>query len=309
MDMAKLFAAQGMRSTVFTTPLNAAYFPRTVERSRFWGIEIEIQTVKFPSLELGLPEGCENFDFLTSRKTAPEEVVSNFFDALGMLRDPMSKLLEEFQPNCLVADIFFPWTVDIAPSSEFLGFYFTAPAASPCVLLNSSDLIIHTRRFLPIPRPSPFLNFLAHPANKATTANTKEKGERGKEASVTVDQWLDARRPNSIVYVCFGSVSKFSPSRHLEIAEGLEASEQQFIWVVRKADDEGVTAGVPLVTWPVSAEQFYNEKLVTQDDVEKAVRRAMVGGEAEEMRSRARELSNMARPSKKAARHLRIWMS
>ena len=27
---------------------------------------------------------------------------------------------------------------------------------------------------------------------------------------------------------------------------------------------EGVTAGVPMVTWPLSAEQFYNEKLVTR---------------------------------------------
>ncbi|GFS40044.1 UDP-glycosyltransferase 73B4 [Actinidia rufa] len=27
---------------------------------------------------------------------------------------------------------------------------------------------------------------------------------------------------------------------------------------------EGVSAGVPMVTWPVFAEQFYNEKLVTE---------------------------------------------
>ncbi|KAA0031313.1 scopoletin glucosyltransferase-like [Cucumis melo var. makuwa] len=27
---------------------------------------------------------------------------------------------------------------------------------------------------------------------------------------------------------------------------------------------EGVVAGVPMVTWPVAAEQFYNEKLVTE---------------------------------------------
>ena len=27
---------------------------------------------------------------------------------------------------------------------------------------------------------------------------------------------------------------------------------------------EEVTAGVPMVTWPLHAEQFYNEKLVTE---------------------------------------------
>ena len=81
---------------------------------------------------------------------------------------------------------------------------------------------------------------------------------------------------------------------------------------------EGVCAGKPMVTWPVGAEQFYNEKLVTQvlkigvevgakkwerlvgdfvksKAVEKAVRRVMAGEEAEEMRGRARVLTDMAR--------------
>jgi hypothetical protein len=103
----------------------------------------------------------------------------------------------------------------------------------------------------------------------------------------------------------------------MEIAMGLEASGQQFIWVVRKGKNEekkdredwgvpkgfekrmegkgviingwapqvltldheavggfvthcgwnstleGITAGVPMVTWPVFAELFYNEKLCT----------------------------------------------
>ena len=150
---------------------------------------------------------------------------------------------------------------------------------------------------------------------------------------------------------------------------GLEASEQQFIWVVKKDKNEkeeedwlpkgfekrmegkglilrgwapqvllldheavggfvthcgwnstleGVTAGVPMVTWPLSAEQFYNEKLVTQvlkvgvdvgvrrwirvvgdcikrDAIEKAVKRIMVGEETDGMRSRAKVLGEMAK--------------
>jgi UDP:flavonoid glycosyltransferase YjiC (YdhE family) len=127
-------------------------------------------------------------------------------------------------------------------------------------------------------------------------------------------KWLDSKKPNSVVYICFGTVANFSDSQLKEIAIALEASGQQFIWVVRKdkkAKDneewlpegfekrmeskgliirgwapqvvildheaiggfvthcgwnstiEGIAAGKPMVTWPVSAEQFFNEKLVT----------------------------------------------
>ncbi|KAF5444355.1 hypothetical protein F2P56_036840 [Juglans regia] len=203
---------------------------------------------------------------------------------------------------------------------------------------------------------------------------SEDKARRGKEASVHGHEclkWLDSKKPDSVVYVCFGSMANFNDSQLMEIAMGLEASQQQFIWVVKREKTqgtkdewlpeefekrvegkgliirgwapqllildheavggfvthcgwnstlEGVVAGVPMVTWPVSAEQFYNEKLVTQilkigvgvgaqqwvrflgdsigkEAIEKALIRVMVGEEAEEMRSRARELMKMAKSS------------
>ncbi|XP_059314000.1 scopoletin glucosyltransferase-like [Lycium ferocissimum] len=83
---------------------------------------------------------------------------------------------------------------------------------------------------------------------------------------------------------------------------------------------EGVTAGVPMVTWPLSAEQFFNEKLPAQilkigvpvgaqawshrtdstvpikrEQIQIAVTKMMVGQEAEEMRSRAAALGKFAK--------------
>lgn len=78
---------------------------------------------------------------------------------------------------------------------------------------------------------------------------------------------------------------------------------------------EAIIAGVPMVTWPVSAEQFYNEKLVTgtlnigvragvqkgaalvgdgvkKDAIEKVI---MEDKEAGELRSRATKLGEMAK--------------
>jgi rRNA processing protein Krr1/Pno1 len=73
-----------------------------------------------------------------------------------------------------------------------------------------------------------------------------------------------------------------------------------------------------MITWPVGAEQFYNEKLVTDvlkigvpvgvkkwvgvigdsvhwSAVEKAVKRVMEGKEAEEMRNKVKLLAQMAK--------------
>jgi UDP-glucosyl transferase 73C len=87
---------------------------------------------------------------------------------------------------------------------------------------------------------------------------------------------------------------------------------------------EGISAGLPMITWPMFAEQFYNEKLLAQvlrigvrvgvqacvkrgeeekpgvfvkrEDVKKAIEQLMdEGEEGEERRKRARDLGGMAK--------------
>ncbi|KAL8093600.1 scopoletin glucosyltransferase-like [Apium graveolens] len=203
--------------------------------------------------------------------------------------------------------------------------------------------------------------------------STEEKAQRGKKASISEAkclEWLNFRCSNSVLYVCFGSICKFPGKQLHEIAIGLEASQQQFIWVVTYANGdeeieewmpkgfeeriegkgliirgwapqvlildhkaiggfvthcgwnstlEAISAGVPMVTWPSFAEQFYNEKLITEilgigvavgakewvlgtgggnikrEAVETAVKTIMVGEEAKERRNRAKVLKEMAR--------------
>lgn len=155
---------------------------------------------------------------------------------------------------------------------------------------------------------------------------TEDKVDRGDKSSVAKHHclsWLDSKKPNSVLYICFGSLTRFSKAQVTEIACALEESGHQFIWAVGKVingkedkDDqkeeswlpenfeeriresdqgffirgwapqvvllehpaiggfithcgwnsilEGVSAGVPMVTWPLFAEQFNNEKLLTQ---------------------------------------------
>ena len=69
MDMAKLFAARGVKATLVTTPRNVPSFSKTR------GINIDIQIIKFPAVEAGLPEGCENIDSIENSI----EMFDNFF--------------------------------------------------------------------------------------------------------------------------------------------------------------------------------------------------------------------------------------
>nr|ACR61549.1 UDP glucosyltransferase-1 [Zea mays] len=45
--------------------------------------------------------------------------------------------------------------------------------------------------------------------------------------------WLDKKPPQSVVYLCFGSLTHVSEAQLRELALGLEASEKPFLWVVR----------------------------------------------------------------------------
>ncbi|KAI5314672.1 hypothetical protein L3X38_043848 [Prunus dulcis] len=74
--------------------------------------------------------------------------------------------------------------------------------------------------------------------NKAAEDKTEI---RGMEASLDEHEclnWLNSKKPNSIVYICFGSQTNFADVELLEIALGLEASGQEFIWVVKKEKKE-----------------------------------------------------------------------
>ncbi|XP_049397105.1 scopoletin glucosyltransferase-like [Solanum stenotomum] len=195
----------------------------------------------------------------------------------------------------------------------------------------------------------------------------EDKAERGKNSSIDKHEcmkWLDSKKSSSIVYVCFGSVAIFTASQMEELAMGIEASGQEFIWVVRPDNEEclpegfkertkekgliirgwapqllildheavgafvthcgwnstleGISAGLPMVTWPVFGEQFYNEKLVIEvlrtgvgvgsvqwkridsegvkrEAITEAIKKVLVGEEAEGFRSRAKAYTKMAR--------------
>ncbi|XP_047340477.1 UDP-glycosyltransferase 73C7-like [Impatiens glandulifera] len=197
---------------------------------------------------------------------------------------------------------------------------------------------------------------------------------RGQVSNINKNEcltWLDSQKPNSVIYVAFGSLCVFNEAQLLELGLGLEESNHPFVWALRNDNKvgpdilaleervrgrgliikgwapqamildhssvggflthcgwnstlEGICFGKPMLTWPLFADQFYNEILVIErlkmafgigvdtgmewgvedelgaqvkrDQVASAVNRLMSGGDVvEEMRERAKELSKLGK--------------
>ncbi|KAM1973620.1 UDP-glycosyltransferase 88F4 [Malus sylvestris] len=187
--------------------------------------------------------------------------------------------------------------------------------------------------------------------------------------------WLDKQPSRSVLFLCFGSRGSFPAAQLKEIANGLEASGQRFLWVVKKppveektkqvhgVDDfdlegvlpegflertadrgmvvkswapqvvvlkkesvggfvthcgwnsvlEAVVAGVPMIAWPLYAEQHMNRNVLVTDmeiaigveqrdeedgfvsgeEVERRVRELMESG-GRVLRERCKKIGEMA---------------
>ncbi|XP_050209308.1 scopoletin glucosyltransferase-like isoform X1 [Mercurialis annua] len=440
MNMAKLFARHGVKSTIITTPFNASTISESIETETNLGFNIGIQLMNFPSAEAELPEGCEIASSINS-----QEMAIKFAKAMSLLQQPLARILNEIRPDCLVADMMFPWATEVAlefgiPRLVFHGISTFALCVynhlnryephktldsdtEPFIIPGLPDQIKITRSQVPnyikeknnnkqsetMDRilkseatsygilinsfqelePAYLEHYRKVMGRKAWSIGPLSLCNNHDESLIGEDEclrWLDLKKPNSVLYICFGSMFKFSDSQLLELAMAIEACGQNFIWVVNKKEEnneelvpaaaadseifnynvsswlpegfekrtkekgliirrwasqvtilahqaigvfmthcgwnstlEGVCAGVPMVTWPLHAEQFFNEKLVTdvlrigigvgsqewsryekkiiinKNDIEKAVCKLMIGEEGEEMRNRAKKLKEMAR--------------
>ncbi|KAL8554560.1 hypothetical protein ACS0TY_002666 [Phlomoides rotata] len=430
-DMAKLFASRpGVKATIIATPA----FVEPIRKAQESGHNIGLSITQFPPQGSSLPNHIVSLD----QMTAPDL----FFRALELLQQPVETILQELQPNCLISDVFLPWTSDSAakfgiPRLVFHGtsyfarcgteqmethkpFKYVSSDFEPFVVPNLPHPLTFVRTQVPEAEllededdgnefvklrqkiresdktsygevinsfyelesdyADHFKNVLGRrawhigPLPLCNNEAQDKFSQRGKESVIDQHEclaWLDSKsRPDSVVYVCFGSTAKFTPAQLHETAIGLEASGQDFIWVVGRSGKnhdenedwlsrgfeekikgrgliirgwapqvaildhpavgafvthcgwnsilEGICVGVPMLTWPVFAEQFYNEKLVTEvlgtgvsvgnkkwqigasegvgsEAVSKAVGRIMVGEGAAEMRSRAKYYKEMAR--------------
>ncbi|XVF67542.1 hypothetical protein PTKIN_Ptkin10aG0129700 [Pterospermum kingtungense] len=423
-DMARMFAAHGAKSTIISTPKHSLSFQNSILRDQKSGRQIFIETLRLP----------EDIDIADTDMSAPPKTDTS------MLQEPLKSLLLKLKPDCIIHDMFHRWAADAIDNLEFgiprivfngSGCFSSCVRENitrfkpeemvgsdyePFVVPGLPDRIELTRSQLPVFKaiqnhmkksqlksfgvvvnsfyelePAYVEYYKKELGNKAWLVgpvslynrNIADKAERGKKATVeeqSVISWLDSKEHNSVLYISFGSLARLAPEQVLEIAYGIQALNQPFIWVIGKilkADGEekeieenwfptgfeeklkesrngliirgwapqllilehasvggfmthcgwnstleGMCCGVPMITWPMSAEQFYNEKLIAdvlkigvkvgsldwlswnmepratvgRNKVEAAVKRLMGGGEETmEMRNKARQIGEMAK--------------
>ncbi|BAT83992.1 hypothetical protein VIGAN_04125100 [Vigna angularis var. angularis] len=118
-DTARLFARYGASVTIITTHANALTFQNAIDSDFNCGYHIRTQVVPFPTAQLGLPDGAENLKDGTSL-----DIIGKIFYGVSMLQGPFELLFQDLQPDCLVTDLLYPWTVESAAKLGIPRLYF-----------------------------------------------------------------------------------------------------------------------------------------------------------------------------------------
>ncbi|KAL6141888.1 hypothetical protein ACLB2K_060174 [Fragaria x ananassa] len=273
LDMAKLLARHGLEVTIITAPLNAIGIKPIIDRAVDSGLFLNLVQFSLPLSECGLPEGCETLESVPARN-----LFQNFFDAVSRLQQPVEQLLETVKPipSCIISDKHLPWTGEIAQK-----FGIPSPTTGTAAHLNPSNV--------------DFRDF--HREVEEAT-----KGSSG--VSNCVEYVKEYRKPRQYCYssVARAWIRPEASNRPFVWVISGDKSEEWGNWLLEGGFEdrikgrgllihgwapqililshpavggflthcgwnstlEAICAGIPMITWPMFAEQFYNEKFIVQ---------------------------------------------
>ncbi|XP_038902239.1 LOW QUALITY PROTEIN: soyasapogenol B glucuronide galactosyltransferase-like [Benincasa hispida] len=142
-DVATLFAELGVIVTIVTTDANAALFRSKIHRDSVSGSRIRLHTIPWPAARVGLSPAIQNLS------TATPMAMPKVLEAFLMLQPQLEDLIHEMRPDCIVADIFYPWTTKVAaelgiPRLAFNGSSFFGYCAEECIRAHKPHLEVES---------------------------------------------------------------------------------------------------------------------------------------------------------------------
>ncbi|KAF3438994.1 hypothetical protein FNV43_RR17269 [Rhamnella rubrinervis] len=269
-EEARVFAKHGVDVTIILTQGNANLVQKNIDHDSNTGHKIKTHVLQFPSAQAGLPDGVENFNSVTNI-----EMSHTLYRGIHLLQNQIEQLFHDMLPDCIVSDMFFPWTLDVAtelgiPRLGFRGCGYFALCSEYCIKRHephkSTDSDVVLLPGLPPGTEQKSLGMLMNsfhelegsyeeylktdiglkawslgPVSLWANKDVNQKAERcniaGREGHEVID-WLNSKEHNSVLYVGFGSLAMLPATQLNEIAHGLEASGHSFIWVVRKKESD-----------------------------------------------------------------------
>ncbi|KAL2926578.1 Scopoletin glucosyltransferase [Bienertia sinuspersici] len=246
LDMARLFAARnGIKATIITTPLNAITFNKSIGRnSTARASIINIEEFRFPAEEVGLPQGFENLEQGSGVGLTPK-----FYEAAQLLQEQLEQYLEKVHPTALlqtskfnVPRLVFQGTSSFSlcaqeivrlnepfknvSSDKELFVLPSLPNEIQLTRLQVSEDLRKTeeteyKKRMAKGKESEIESYGRKQLERRACSiglvslsnrNTQENSQRGKRDSINEHkclQWLASKKPNSVIYINFGSTASF----------------------------------------------------------------------------------------------------
>ncbi|KAG9150112.1 hypothetical protein Leryth_009686 [Lithospermum erythrorhizon] len=225
MDIARLLASRGVVITVITTPLNAKRLEPVMSRMDANGLKIQMIRVHFPAVEVGLPEGCENVDMLPSLEDGLK-----FLQAAQMMQPSIEKVLEELEPSpiCLISDMCFPFTTEVASKFEIPRIVFHGMCCFALVCFHIFGLLENFDNI-----PSSDTEYFVLPGLPDKIELTKLQIVGSVTASQHREHWIQFRsKMKEAEAVAFGVVSNTFEALEPEYIKEYRKVQRQKVWCI-----------------------------------------------------------------------------
>ncbi|XP_066314939.1 UDP-glycosyltransferase 1-like [Miscanthus floridulus] len=188
------------------------------------------------AVDVGAELGIPSYFFFTSSISGLAELLYH-----PLIHEQTSISLRHLGGELLHVPGIAPIAVDDLPAAyqdrDSLGNrLFLALSEQMC---NSHGLVVNSFRSLEPRATDAIVAGLCTPPGRRTPPphcigpvikSLEEVGANGHECLA----WLDAQPEASVVFLCFGSMGRFSAEQTRHVARGLEMSGQRFLWVVRR---------------------------------------------------------------------------